>query len=414
MSTAPVFEIDLQQFWLDPYPALRDMRAKAPIAFVPQLGATLLTRRDDVNACEKHVEVFSSHQPGGLMNRLMGHNLMRKDGAEHAAERQALFPSVNPVTVRDVWRARFQAHVDRILDDLTPRAGADLVRDYAMAVSAEALKEITGLTSARYEDMDAWSQGMIDGIANYAGDPGVEERCHRATAAIDDCISQMIPILDAAPNSSMLSVLRRSGMPDDSVRANIKLAISGGQNEPRDVIAGMVWALLEHPDQAEAVMSGEVSWQRAFEEYVRWMSPIGMSPRRIAKAHEYGGVRFEPDERIFLMFSSANRDEAHYDAPERFDVRRGPVRHVAFGAGPHFCAGAAASKVLIAEVAVPSLLQRLPGLRLAGEVPFGGWAFRGPLRMPVSWSPTRPAMPPVGGQAVPGRPGPAVNGEHVG
>lgn len=387
MSSAPVVEIHPQSFWQDPYPVLARMRAQTPIAYVPQLGATLFTRRDDIVVCEKNIDVFSSHQPQGLMNRLMGHNLMRKDGLNHLAERKAMFPAVNPVTVRDVWRAKFQAHADRILDALAPRGEADLVRDYALPVSAEALKDITGLTNMRYQDMDAWSQAMMDGISNYAGDPEVEARCHAATAGIDACITEQIPVLDAQPDSSLLSVLRRSGMSDESVRANIKLAISGGQNEPRDAIAGMVWALLAHPAQAQAAMSGAVPWQKVFDEYVRWISPIGMSPRRVAKPYDYQGVRFEPEERVFFMFGSANRDEAHFEAPDRFDIRRDATRHIAFGAGPHFCAGAAASKVLVPEVGVRSILERLPGLTLTDRpVPFGGWAFRGPLEVPVRWS----------------------------
>lgn len=386
MSTAPVVEIDPKAFWHDPYPALARMRAETPIAFVPQLGATLFLRREDITVCEKNIEVFSSEQPGGLMTVLMGHNLMRKDGHDHLSERKALFPSVNPVTVRKVWHEKFQAHADRILDALAQRGEADLVRDYAMPVSAEALKDITGLTNMRWQDMDAWSQAMIDGIANYAGVPEVEARCHEATAGIDACITERIPQVDAQPDSSMLSVLRRSGMPDESVRANIKLAISGGQNEPRDAIAGMIWALLTHSDQKAAVLSGEVPWQKVFDEYVRWISPIGMSPRRVAREFEYGGVRFEPEERIFFMFGSANRDESVFDEPERFDIRRDATKHIAFGAGPHFCAGAAASKVLVPEVGVRSILERLPGLELTGDpVPFGGWAFRGPLEMPVRW-----------------------------
>ncbi len=387
MSSAPVVEIHPQAFWQDPYPVLARMRAQTPIAYVPQLGATLFTRRDDIVVCEKNIEVFSSFQPQGLMNRLMGHNLMRKDGLAHLAERKAMFPAVNPVTVRDVWRAKFQAHADRILDALAPRGEADLVRDYALPVSAEALKDITGLTNMRYQDMDAWSQAMMDGISNYAGDPEVEARCHAATAGIDACITEQMPVLDEQPDSSLLSVLRRSGMSDESVRANIKLAISGGQNEPRDAIAGMVWALLAHPAQAQAAMSGAVLWQKVFDEYVRWISPIGMSPRRVAKPYDYQGVRFEPEDRVFFMFGSANRDEAHFEAPDRFDIRRDATRHIAFGAGPHFCAGAAASKVLVPEVGVRSILERLPGLALTDPtVPFGGWAFRGPLEVPVRWS----------------------------
>src|SRR5690348_16062791 len=67
MSNAPHFDIDPQEFWRDPYPALAAMRRDAPIAFVPQLGSTLLTRRDDIFVSEKRIDVFSSHQPAGLM-----------------------------------------------------------------------------------------------------------------------------------------------------------------------------------------------------------------------------------------------------------------------------------------------------------------------------------------------------------
>jgi cytochrome P450 len=108
MSTAPHFEIDVADFWRDPYPALARMRREAPIAFVPQLGSTLLTRRDDIFVSEKRIDVFSSDQPAGLMTRLMGHNMMRKDGDAHMAERSIFFPAVSPKAVRAHWRAEFQ------------------------------------------------------------------------------------------------------------------------------------------------------------------------------------------------------------------------------------------------------------------------------------------------------------------
>ncbi|MDU6835833.1 MAG: cytochrome P450, partial [Bradyrhizobium sp.] len=163
MSTAPHFDIDPAAFWADPYPALARMRREAPIAFVPQLGSTLLCRRDDIFVSEKQIEVFSSHQPQGLMNRLMGHNMMRKDGAAHLAERQAIAPAVSPRAVRVHWLTQFQAHADRLIDALDPAADVDLVRDFALPFSAECLKLITGLTNMRFEDMNAWSQAMIDG-----------------------------------------------------------------------------------------------------------------------------------------------------------------------------------------------------------------------------------------------------------
>jgi len=171
------------------------------------------------------------------------------------------------------------------------------------------------------------------------------------------------------------------------VRHNIKLAISGGQNEPRKAIAGTIWALLTHPDEFARVRDGKVEWLQVFEEFARWISPIGMSPRRVAKAATVGGVEFAPEDRVFLMFGSANRDEAHFADAEKFDLTRDTGKSVAFGAGPHFCAGAAASRAMIADVALPSVFARLKGLRLdEGEpVRIGGWAFRGLFNLPVWW-----------------------------
>ena len=88
MPAAPRYDIDTAAFWENPYPDYARLRNEAPVAFVPQLGAVLLTRRDDVFHWEKEIDVFSSDQPGGLMTRLMGQNMMRKDGPEHMAERK--------------------------------------------------------------------------------------------------------------------------------------------------------------------------------------------------------------------------------------------------------------------------------------------------------------------------------------
>jgi hypothetical protein len=382
MSSAPITHIDPAAFAADPYPTLARMRAEAPITYVPELGATLLTRRADIHREEKRIEVFSSHQPEGLMTRLMGENLMRKDGAAHLAERRALFPALSPRTVATYWRPRFEAAAREILAELAPRAACDLVRDYAMPVSAAALIEITGLAEMARAEMDQVSQRMIDGCANYQGDCAVEARCHAATALIDDHIDRM---LGKPPPRSALAVMVAAGLPLASIRANIKLIISGGQNEPRDAIAGTAWALLSHPAQLQRLMRGESDWQAAFAEYARWISPIGMSPRQVARDAEALGIRFEAGERVFLMFSSACRDEAFFADPDSFDITRDTGPAIPFGAGPHFCAGAAAARCLITEIALPLLFEALPELTLAGRTPFHGWAFRGPTALPVRW-----------------------------
>jgi cytochrome P450 len=88
---------------------------------------------------------------------------------------------------------------------------------------------------------------------------------------------------------SLLSIQHKAGFDPATISANVKLAISGGQNEPRDAIAGVIGTLLANPDQLDKITSGQATWMNAFEEYARWMSPIGMSPRRIAEPHTYAG-----------------------------------------------------------------------------------------------------------------------------
>lgn len=385
MSDAPVFHIDPIAFAADPYPDLARMRAVAPICRVPELGATLMTRRQTIHIQEKRIHVFSSHQPQGLMTRLMGENMMRKDGEAHQIERRALFPALSPRTVREVWAPHFRNVCAALLEDLAPRGQADLVRDFAMPLSGEALKAITGLVHMTASEMDSVSQAMIDGCANYTGDPAIEVRCNAATAMIDDHITARLVELASAPDLSAISVQFQAGLPDASLRANVKLVISGGQNEPRDAIAGAAWALLAHPEALAAVRNGQATWAQAFDEYTRWIAPIGMSPRQVAEPDTVEGVQFETGDRVFLMFGSANRDEAAFDRPEVFDIQRDTGPALTFGAGPHFCAGAAAARCLITEVALPMLFGRLPGLRPTSEARFQGWAFRGPVRVPVAW-----------------------------
>ena len=108
-----------------------------------------------------------------------------------------------------------------------------------------------------------------------------------------------------------------------------------------------------------------------------------MSPRELKHDFEWNGISLEKGRRIFFMFGSANRDEEHFTNPDDFDVSRNTTKAVSFGAGPHFCAGAAASRSLIADVALPMIFEALPDMELVEEVECVGWAFRGPLVVKV-------------------------------
>ena len=385
MSNAPVTHIDPAAFTADPYPVLAKMRVERPISFVPELGATLITRRADIHREEKRVSVFSSVQPGGLMEKIMGLNMMRRDGDPHMAERRALFPALSPRTVANHWAPMFRQIVSDQLDLLAPRGGCDLVTEYAMPVSGAALCAMTGLTNITPHQMDRASQEMLDAIANYIADPEVDRRGFAQSDFVDTAIDARLPELRANPDPSILSVLDQADMPRDSIGANIKVIIGGGQNEPRDAIAGLLWALLRDSDQRGHLDAGRATYLDAFAEYTRFVAPIQMIPRMVAQPDTVEGVSFETGDRVFLMIGSACRDATVFDRADHFDITRDTSAAIPFGAGPHFCAGAAAARALVADYAVPMILERFPNLHLAGPAPFHGWAFRGPTAVPVAW-----------------------------
>ncbi|MEL6464455.1 MAG: cytochrome P450 [Pseudomonadota bacterium] len=385
MSSAPTVHIDPAAFHADPYPNLAQMRADTPVCYVPELGATLFTRRDDVFREEKRVDLFSSFQPNGLLTRVMGANMMRKDGDAHMRERKALFPALSPRTVRDVLAPQFHDIVQGHIDRLKPQGACELVTDFAMPVSADALRLMTGLTNMDAAEMDAASQAMLDAAANYQKDPEVDALGYGYADRVLHLIKERLLQLRAAPDLSIISVLDQAGLTLDEIAGNVRVIIGGGQNEPRDAIAGTVWALLTHSDQYAQIRNETATWDDAFDEYVRLIAPIGMSPRRVARDDTACDVAFETDELIFFMFGSACRDSAHFADPDRFDLSRDTGPAIPFGAGPHFCAGAAASRALIAGHALPMLFDQLPNLHLTGDVAFAGWAFRGPLTVPVGW-----------------------------
>ena len=385
MNKKPTQNIDVLKFKRNPYPDLKEMRANNPICFVPQLNATMICDRESIYECEKNINVFSSVQPQGLMTILMGQNMMRKDGKDHSDERKAIFKTISPKTSRNHWREKFETIADNIINKIKELKSGDLLTLYAKELSAECLKLVTGLTNMTAAEMDRVSQGMIDGCSNYTGDKNIEEYCNNCTESIDAHINEKVGEINRMSDFSMISAMLEGNLSKDQISANIKLAISGGQNEPRDAIAGCIWAALNF--ELKALLLERKNWGQLFNEYCRWMSPIGMSPREIAQDYVYKNATFKKGDRVFLMFSSANRDEKVFTNSNKFDLERDCSKSIHFGAGPHYCAGASIASTMISLVALPKLFAALPELKLVDKekYEFDGWAFRGITSLKCEW-----------------------------
>ena len=364
MSNAPHYEIDVPTFWADPYPDLARMRKEAPIAFVPQLGSTVFTRRDDIFTQEKRIDVFSSHQPAGLMNRLMGHNMMRKDGDAHMSERAAMFPAVSPRTV--------QRHLDQAIPGACRphprRARADRPRRsdckaFALPLSAECLKDITGLTNMRYQDMDAWSQAMIDGIANYTGD----KRGRGALPCRDRRHRRRDRRHDSGGEEASQHV--------DPQRAACRRPADGQhprQHQARDIgrTERAARRHLRHGvGAADASRSARAGARRARQNGSTCSrnTPAGSRRSRCRRDgwQSRGPIAASISSRRIACSSCSARPTATRPAsptPTASTSRRDTQKSIAFGAGPHYCAGAFASRAMVADVALPGIFARLKGL----------------------------------------------------
>lgn len=391
MGVSPVPTADwvtIPDLYADPYPIYQRLRETAPIHWVPSVNRYLVIGYDACHTVELDQERFSADETGSLMKRSMGHSMLRKDDPEHDVERKSYGAVLRPKAITQHWNAVFARNATTYLARLREAGpGADLVSEFAAPYAAENLRVILGLRNAGQEDLQRWSQTLIDGTGNYADDPDVWALAQRSSAEVDTAIDEMMPVLRADPDASLLSQLAGTSRPLESIRANLKMTIGGGLNEPRDAIATTIWALLSDPRQLASVLAGD-RWSDAFEESIRWVAPISMYPREVTRDTELAGMALPRGARLGVMVGAANRDPEVFTDPESYDIDRPKKPHLAFGGGRHFCAGAWVARASVVSVALPRLFGEFPGLRLdpAGPAVVGGWVFRGVLGLPVQWN----------------------------
>ena len=382
--SAPIDEITIEHLVRDPYDVYRRLRDAGPCVWLAPARRYVLPRWDEVFALDED-PAFTAAEPDSLMTRAMGLSMLRTDGAIHQRQRRAAHRVLRAKEFDACWSGMLAGVADELLDEIEQAGRADLVADFAGPYAARTLKRMLGLDDVADVDMQVWSQALIDGVGNYADDATVWSRCREAGAGIDAAVSRARG--RAREGTVIHAMLSDAAITYDEVLANVKLFISGGLNEPRDVIATTAWALLRDPEQAALVRADPAAFAAATEESLRWMSPIAMYPRYVSSDTQLGDVALAAGDRVGVMLASANRDERHWEEPDRFDLRRATQRHVAFSRGPHVCLGAFVARQQVGRAALPRLFERLPDLRLATGLPPRqvGWVFRGLASLEVTW-----------------------------
>lgn len=384
--------ITVEQLEADPYPLYERLREQEPISWVGSVGLWLVTRYDDVKTVDLTPDVFTAETEPSTLNRTFGKNMLGSEGDYHRRIRSIIEPAFKTRTVRELYAEQIiRPLVNELIDTFADEGHVDLMAAFAEPLSVRTLGSVLGLGEIHPDTLRRWFGELAQGAANFEDDPEKQEVADAASAEVDETIQPILERLKQRPDDSTLSMMLHSQVDGqrlslDEIRANLKVMLVGGMQEPADAIGLSLWALLSHPAQADEVRADPDLIPQAIEEALRWHSPVGTSTRQTVRPTELGGAELEQGALIAAVVASANRDPRHWTDPDRFDIHRGEGTHLAFATGGHHCVGAYLSRYVL-RIAYQELFRRLPNLQLNGEnaVELEGWEFRRPLHLNLTW-----------------------------
>jgi cytochrome P450 PksS len=380
-------DITSPRFKADPHPFYARLRAEAPVFRVTlpdRQVAWLVTRYDDVVALLKDERFIkekrrvlnaeqAARQPWiPKLVRPLERNMLDTDPPDHERLRALVHRAFTPRLIEDL-RGRIQALTDELLDKVQGRGGMDLIRDYALPLPTTIIAEMLGVPTRDRHRFRRWSNVIMSASTRW----GIL-RAIPALIAFLRYNRKLIKARRLAPRGDLVSALveaHESGdrLSEDEMVAMICLLLIAGHETTVNLIGNGMLALLQHPESLARLRDDPPLIKSAVEELLRYDGPLEMATERFAcEDVEIAGVTIPRGEMVFAVLASANRDERQFPRPETLDLAREPNRHVAFGLGIHYCLGAPLAR-LEGQIAINTLLRRLPDLRLAGPVAALRW-----------------------------------------
>jgi cholest-4-en-3-one 26-monooxygenase len=383
------------------------LRARAPVYKHPEpsgRGFWVISKHADVRMMGHDAGTYSSAAELGGIDALTddaepdpaeGHMLPLMDAPRHTVYRKLVHDPFRPRPVR-VSEDRIRDRAAGILNAVLAEGGCDFSAEVAGRLSGESVAELLGLPVEERWKIHRWSVRISE---NEHPDPKV--RHAQALESFDEALVDARAIAAdrrAGPRDDILTTLSLAtvdgGHLDDVDLANfvVLLAVAGEQTLRHTLAHGML-AFAERPDQYDAIRHDPAAITGAVEEVLRWATPAMYFRRNVTHDTEVRGVTIREGDKVSLWYISANRDEEVFDHPFRFDVRRSPNDHLAFGHGPHFCLGVHLARLEI-RIFLEELVQRVDRIEVAGAVKrLRSNAFNGITHLPLRLRAARGARP---------------------
>ena len=389
-------DFESPDFVANPYPGLAGLRVANKPVWSEQLGQFLAaTHRDanDVLRSRTLQRVYSPKEPvddWATFNYLHSDSLLDSEPPKHTRLRSLVMKAFNPKTIEDL-RPAVSAIVNDLLNELEAQceAGtADLIRDFAEPLPVKVIAHLLGFPPEDEDLLRPWSQAIVK-MYEVAPDEHTRSEARRAADEFAAYVEGLMRLRKKEPGDDLISHL--AAVEDGGERlsaqeliATCVLLLNAGHEASVNGLGNGLVAAMNHPDQMELLRSNpEGVSPTAIEEFLRYDSPLHLFERTARADTDIGGVTIREGQKIAALLGSANRDEAIFESPERFDITRNPNPHIGFGAGIHFCIGAPLARMEM-SIAVPALLARFPGIGLSGEpVSRGTFVLRGWSEVPI-------------------------------
>jgi cytochrome P450 len=381
--------------------ALACLRREDPIQWDPENEWWLLTRHADIREASSNPEIFSSEPKGPWHVAELRFSMQAMDGKRHLRHRNVVSRAFTPRMV-SMLSERAKQYADEAIDALAGRSGCDFVRDLAVPVPMRIIADMLGVADGDLDRFREWTDAVISGTDPDGGTDNMERAgqlvgelheylgkkvAERRAAPQDDILSKIVGASDEGLLDDMTAGMDGTRFDEDEIKDMAFFLLMAGNETTRNGISQGMLALLQHPEEKERLAADPSLWETAADEILRWTTPV-RAMRRVALCDTtLGGQAIKQGDSVVMVYASANRDEAVFEAPHEFRVDRTPNDHLALGFGPHYCLGANLAKMEI-KAALGRVLARLPGLRLAkGHEPVAMQSalIDGLWEMPVEW-----------------------------
>jgi cytochrome P450 len=365
-------------FKANPYPTFARLRLAAPVSMLSQEAehkTWLITRYQEAEMVlrdERFVKnqrnaigsLQESERPPSAAD-LMCMGMVDFDPPDHTRLRSLVGHFFTPRAIEQ-WRERIQQITDELIDMVEAQVCVDLIDALAFPLPLTVISEMLGLPVEDRPALHHWTRQLADAFDH----PGTLKNANEPLQAFYDYLLALIERKRREPGNDLMSHLvqvESHRISERELVAMIFLLITAGHDTTDNLIGNGMCALLTHPEQMALLKGNPALIKTAIEEFLRYYSPFMLATRRWAREEvELNGELIRRGDQVAISLAAANRDESSFFCPDKLDITRSENHHLAFGKGIHYCIGAPLAR-LEGQIAISTLLRRLPRLRLQGN-----------------------------------------------